>query len=48
MQPRIGPKKRALYDALLAAFPECKTRADLGKLIVDKFNNYRLAGRLKK
>lgn len=47
-QPRIGPKKRALYDALFAAFPECKTRADLGKLIVDKFNNYRSARRLKK
>lgn len=36
-KPKVGPKKEALFSALLKAFPECRDVNDLGKLIVKKF-----------
>ena len=36
-KPEIGPKKEALYSALLEAFPDCKDTNDLGKMITEKF-----------
>ena len=34
VKPKVGPKKEALFSALLEAFPECEDVKDLGKLIV--------------
>ena len=42
-KPEVGPKKEALFSALLEAFPDCKDVEDLGKLIIKKFKEKKTA-----